>query len=56
MTRFPPRTREGISRYSQCDKVRLSLSSPFISMIIEPLEKNENDTFTYLALPIKMLK
>lgn len=43
-------------KYSQCDKVRLSLSSPFISMIIEPLEKNENDTFTYLALPIKMLK
>ena len=43
-------------KYSQCDKVRLSLSSPFISMIIEPLEKNENDTFTYLALPIKMPK
>ena len=43
-------------KYSQCDKVRLSLSSPFISMIIEPLEKDENDTFTYLALPIKMLK
>ncbi len=43
-------------KYSQCDKVRLSLSSPFISMIIEPLEKDENDTFTYLALPIKMLR
>ena len=43
-------------KYSQCDKVRLSLSSPFISMIIEPMEKDENDTFTYLALPIKMLK
>lgn len=43
-------------KYAQCDKVRLSLSSPFISMIIEPLEKDENDTFTYLALPIKMLK
>lgn len=43
-------------KYSQCDKVRLSLSSPFISMIIEPLEKNDNDTFIYLALPIKMPK
>ena len=38
------------------EKLRLSLSSPYISMIIEPLEQDENDRFTYLALPIKMPK
>ena len=43
-------------KYSQCEKVRLSLSSPFISMVIEPLEPDGNDRFTYLVLPIKMLK
>lgn len=43
-------------KYSQCEKLRLSLSSPFISMIIEPLEADANDRFTYLVLPIKLLK
>lgn len=39
---------------SMCDKLRLSLSSPFISMVIEPLEAEENDKFTFLVLPCKM--
>lgn len=39
---------------TMCDKLRLSLSSPFISMIIEPLEKDEKDTFTFLVLPCKL--
>ncbi len=39
---------------SQCDKLRLSLSSPLISMVIEPLESDENDKFTFLVLPCKM--
>lgn len=39
---------------SQCEKLRLSLSSPFISMVIEPLEADENDKFTFLVLPCKM--
>lgn len=37
-----------------CDKLRLSLSSPFISMVIEPLEKDENDKFIFLVLPCKL--
>ncbi len=39
---------------SQCEKLRLSLSSPYISMVIEPLEADENDKFTFLVLPCKM--
>jgi len=39
---------------SMCDKLRLSLSSPYISMVIEPLEAEENDKFTFLVLPCKM--
>ncbi len=39
---------------SMCDKLRLCLSSPYISMVIEPLEKDENDKFTFLVLPCKM--
>ena len=38
------------------EKLRLALSSPFISMIIEPLEQDNDDRFTYLALPIKIPK
>lgn len=41
---------------SQCEKLRLSLSTPFISMIIEPLEADANDRFIFLVLPIKMAK
>ncbi len=39
---------------SMCDKLRLSLSSPNISMVIEPLEKDENDKFIFLVLPCKL--
>ena len=39
---------------SQCDKLRLSLSSPYISMVIEPLEADENDKFIFLVLPCKL--
>lgn len=39
---------------SMTDKLRLSLSSPYISMVIEPLDKDENDTFTFLVLPCKL--
>ncbi len=39
---------------SMCDKLRLSLSSPYISMIIEALDSNENDRFIFLVLPCKM--
>lgn len=40
---------------SMTDKLRLSLSTPFISMIIEPIEADENDRFIFLVLPIKMM-
>lgn len=39
---------------SMCDKLRLSLSSPNISMVIEPLEAEENDKFIFLVLPCKL--
>lgn len=39
---------------SMCDKVRLSLSSPNISMVIEPLEAEENDKFVFLVLPCRL--
>jgi DNA polymerase-3 subunit beta len=41
---------------SMTDKLRLSLSTPFISMIIEPVDLDENDRFMFLVLPIKMQK
>ena len=36
------------------DRVRLSLSGPLMSMIIEPAEKDENERFLFLVLPVKM--
>lgn len=36
------------------DRVRLSLSGPLMSMIIEPAEKEENERFLFLVLPVKM--
>lgn len=39
---------------SMCDKLRLSLSSPNISMMIEPLEAEQNDKFIFLVLPCKL--
>ncbi|MBQ8510135.1 MAG: DNA polymerase III subunit beta [Clostridia bacterium] len=39
---------------SQCEKLHLSLSSPFISMVIEPMEIDENDRFTFLVLPCRI--
>lgn len=43
-------------RAAQCDTVRLSLSTPLISMIIEPSDADENDRFTFLVVPFRMLK
>lgn len=43
-------------RAAQCDTVRLSMSTPLISMIIEPAELDENDRFTFLVVPFRMLK
>ena len=39
---------------SMCDKLHLSLSSPNISMVIEPLEAEQNDKFIFLVLPCKL--
>ena len=39
---------------SNSTALHLSMSSPFISMVIEPIEINENDKFLFLVLPIKM--
>ncbi len=39
---------------SMCDKLHLSLSSPNISMVIEPLEAEDNDKFIFLVLPCKL--
>ena len=39
---------------SMCEKLKLSLSSPYISMIIEALDSDENDRFIFLVLPCKM--
>lgn len=39
---------------SMCDRLHLSLSSPNISMVIEPLEAEENDKFIFLVLPCKL--
>ncbi len=36
------------------DEVMLSMSTPLMSMVIEPSEKNEDDTFIYLVLPVRM--
>ena len=32
----------------------LSMSTPLMSMVIEPSEKNDDDTFIYLVLPVRM--
>ncbi len=36
------------------DKIKLSLASPLISMLMEPYENNENEKLTMLVLPIKL--
>lgn len=36
------------------DEVLLSMSTPLMSMVIEPSEKNDDDTFIYLVLPVRM--
>ncbi len=41
-------------RASMCDKLHLSLSSPYISMIIEPYDRDENDRFMFLVLPCRL--
>jgi len=41
-------------RACETEYVRLSLSTPLMSMIIEPAVKNSEDDFIYLVLPVKM--
>jgi DNA polymerase-3 subunit beta len=41
-------------RAAGSDTVRISMSSPFMSMIIEPPEQDDADTFLYMVLPVKM--
>ena len=41
-------------RACKCEKVRLSLASPLISMLVEPAEENESEKLTMLVLPIKL--
>jgi DNA polymerase III subunit beta len=36
------------------DRIKLSLSTPLMSMIIEPAEEKGEEDFTYLVLPVKM--
>lgn len=38
----------------ETDEVMLSMSTPLMSMVIEPSEKNDDDTFIYLVLPVRM--
>lgn len=38
----------------ESENLTLSLSTPLMSMIVEPAEKNPEDDFTYLILPVKM--
>lgn len=38
----------------KADKVKLSLASPLISMLMEPAEDKENEKLTMLVLPIKL--
>jgi len=39
-----------------CDKesIKLSLSTPLMSMLIEPTDNDPDDTFVFLVLPVKM--
>ena len=39
---------------SMCEKLHLSLSSPYISMVIEMPEAAEDDRFVFLVLPCKL--
>ena len=36
------------------DYIKLSMSTPLMSMLIEPAEKKPDDTFIYLVLPVRM--
>ena len=36
------------------EKVRCELNTPFSCMVIKPAEKDENDDFLYLVLPVRM--
>ncbi|MBO4453033.1 MAG: DNA polymerase III subunit beta, partial [Clostridia bacterium] len=36
------------------EKIKVSMSSPLMSMIIEPEEPDENSGYTYLVLPVKL--
>lgn len=36
------------------DKIKVSMSTPLMSMIVEPAEKKEESSYTYLVLPCKL--
>lgn len=36
------------------EKVRISLSSPFTSVIFEPVDEGSNDSYLYMVLPLKI--
>ena len=36
------------------EKIMVSMSTPLMSMIIEPAEKDENSNYAYLVLPMKL--
>ena len=41
-------------RSCDCEKIKLSITSPLMGMLIEPSEKEEDKNFTYLVLPVKI--
>ena len=41
-------------RCCETEYIKLSMSTPLMSMLIEPVEKNDEDYFIYLVLPVKM--
>ena len=41
-------------RCCDIDRIKLSLTSPLMSMIIEPAEPQEDERFLFLVLPVKM--
>ncbi|MDD4772100.1 MAG: DNA polymerase III subunit beta [Eubacteriales bacterium] len=41
-------------RCCETEQIKLSMSTPLMSMLIEPVEINDDDYFIYLVLPVKM--
>jgi DNA polymerase III sliding clamp (beta) subunit (PCNA family) len=36
------------------DEIKLSMSTPLMSMIIEPADASLDETFTFLVLPVRL--